>query len=168
MPGMSRVLCAMSGGVDSSVAALLLKESGHQVIGVFLRLGPAAAPHPGGGHRGCCSIEDSRDAANVAGRLGIPFYALNCEAEFGRIIDDFVEEYHRGRTPNPCARCNQWIKFGSLLERARALGCDAIATGHYARVERTAGEPPRLLRGRDPGKDQSYFLFPIGREALDR
>ncbi len=165
---MARVLCAMSGGVDSSVAALLLKEAGHEVIGVFLRLGPGAAAPPGGGHRGCCSVEDSRDAARVASRLGIPFYALNCEDEFARIISYFVEEYHRGRTPNPCARCNQWIKFGSLIERSRLLECDAVATGHYARVERAEGGRPRLLRGSDPAKDQSYFLFPIGREVLER
>jgi tRNA-uridine 2-sulfurtransferase len=158
----------MSGGVDSSVAALLLKEAGHQVVGVFLRLGPGAGPAPGGGHRGCCSVEDSRDAAGVASRLDIPFYAINCEDEFARIIDDFVAEYHRGRTPNPCARCNQWIKFGSLFERARALGCEAVATGHYARIERAADGRARLLRGRDPRKDQSYFLFSIGREVLGR
>jgi tRNA-specific 2-thiouridylase len=165
---MSRVLCAMSGGVDSSVAALLLKEAGHQVIGAFLRLGPdAAGAGRDGRHRGCCSVQDSRDAALVASRLGIPFYAMNYQGEFARVIDYFVEEYHRGRTPNPCARCNQWLKFGSLAERARALGCEAVATGHYARIDHGQGRP-RLLRAADPAKDQSYFLFLLPRETLGR
>jgi tRNA-specific 2-thiouridylase len=186
MRSMARVLCAMSGGVDSSVAALRLKEMGHEVIGVFLRLGAGAderAANPrsavdarghgstsrrDAGHRGCCSIEDSRDASLVAAKLDIPFYALNYEREFGRVIDYFAEEYHRGRTPNPCARCNQWLKFGTLLEQARALGCEAVATGHYARIEPGPDGRPRLLRALDGAKDQSYFLFLISREALLR
>ena len=167
---MARVLCAMSGGVDSSVAAHLLKEAGHEVLGVFLRLGPDAAGRAQGASEGarrsCCSIEDSRDAALVAGRLGIPFYALNAQEDFGRIIDHFTAEYHRGRTPNPCVLCNHWIKFGSLLEKARALGCDALATGHYARADRGPDGRPRLLRAADPAKDQSYFLFLLGPEVL--
>ncbi len=172
IPPMARILCAMSGGVDSSVAALLLKEAGHEVLGVFMRLGADATSgagadsRPGGRHRGCCSIEDSRDAALVASRLEMPFYAMNYQEEFGRIIDYFVDEYHRGRTPNPCARCNQWLKFGSLRERARALRCDAVATGHYARIDTPAGGQPQLLRAADPAKDQSYFLFLMEREAL--
>jgi len=155
----------MSGGVDSSVAAHLLREAGHEVTGVFLRLGPSGAAEPRGAHRGCCSIEDSRDAARVASRLGIPYYALNSEGEFTRIIDHFVDEYHRGRTPNPCVLCNQWIKFGSLREKARLLGCDAVATGHYARIDRDR-EEWRLLRGSDRAKDQSYFLFLMPRDSL--
>jgi len=165
-----RVLCAMSGGVDSSVSALLLREAGHQVIGVFLRLGAHAdapsGPEGKANRRGCCSVEDSRDAALVANRLGIPFYALNSRGEFSRIIDYFVEEYHRGRTPNPCIRCNQWLKFGTLLDRARALDCEALATGHYARIREDPRGEPQLLRAADPEKDQSYFLFSISREAL--
>ncbi len=170
MHQMARVLCAMSGGVDSSVSALLLREAGHQVIGIFLRLGPDAISSLDQGkrsrHRGCCSVEDSRDAALVANRLEIPFYALNFQKEFARIVDYFVEEYHLGRTPNPCIRCNQWLKFGSLLEKSRALGCDAIATGHYARIEKDPAGSPQLLRAADPEKDQSYFLFSVGRKAL--
>jgi tRNA-specific 2-thiouridylase len=165
---MAKVLCAMSGGVDSSVAALLLRRAGHEVVGVFLRLGPDAAGGElrRGSHRACCSVEDSRDAALVAARLGIPHYSLNYEGEFSRIIDDFVEEYHRGRTPNPCVRCNQWLKFGSLRSAARMLGCDAVATGHYARIEPDGAGRHRLLRGRDAAKDQSYFLFLMPRESL--
>jgi len=175
IPFVARILCAMSGGVDSGVAALLLKEAGHEVLGVFMRLGEkvgADAARPAGADsrsgkrpRGCCSVEDARDAALVASRLEIPFYAMNYQEEFGRIVDYFVDEYHRGRTPNPCARCNQWLKFGSLRERARALRCDAVATGHYARIE-TAGGSARLLRAADSAKDQSYFLFLMEREAL--
>jgi tRNA-specific 2-thiouridylase len=158
----------MSGGVDSSVAALLLKQAGHEVLGVFLRLGSDAVGHARSTSRACCSVEDSRDAALVAARLDIPYYSLNYKEEFGRIIDYFVEEYHRGRTPNPCVRCNQFLKFGSLREKAEALGCDAIATGHYARIERDASGSPRLLRALDQEKDQSYFLFLMPRESLQR
>ncbi len=156
---MSRTLVAMSGGVDSSVAALLLKRAGHDCIGVFLRTG-AQTESPS---RGCCSVEDARDARLVADRLGIPFYALDAKQEFSRIIDYFVEEYARGRTPNPCAVCNQWLKFGELFEIARELGAEAVATGHYARIE-----GGHIMRGVDRGKDQSYFLFGIGTEALAR
>jgi tRNA-specific 2-thiouridylase len=161
----------MSGGVDSSVAACLLKRAGHEVLGVFLRLGAdavaAAGAHGlGSRNRACCSVEDSRDAALVAARLGIPFYSMNYQGEFGRIIDYFVEEYHRGRTPIPCVLCNQWLKFGSLREKARALGCDYVATGHYARIEAGGGETWQLLRGRDRDKDQSYFLFRMHQESL--
>jgi len=145
----------------------LLKEAGHDVIGVFLRLWQDAAQQHQGPSRACCSIEDSRDAAMVAARLDIPCFSLNYQGEFTRIIDYFVEEYHRARTPNPCILCNQWLKFGSLRQKALALGCDAVATGHYARVERSPAGRPRLLRGRDRAKDQSYFLFLMPRESLE-
>ena len=158
----------MSGGVDSSVAAHLLKEEGHEVLGVFLRLGPdAAAQIHGAGQapgaipksKACCSIEDSRDAARVAARLQIPYYSMNYQGEFGPIIDNFVDEYNRGRTPIPCVLCNQWLKFGSLIEKAKVLGCDYVATGHYARIDQDTNGQHRLLRGLEPEKDQSYFLF---------
>jgi tRNA-specific 2-thiouridylase len=163
----------MSGGVDSSVAAWLLRRAGHEVIGVFLRLGPEAGAsgagrNPAARHRGCCGVEDSRDAALVAARIGIPYYSMNYEGQFARIIDHFVDEYNSGRTPIPCILCNQWLKFGSLRERARALGCDYVATGHYARVERAGdGGPWQLRRGRDEDKDQSYFLFLMPPESLE-
>jgi tRNA-specific 2-thiouridylase len=173
---MSRILCAMSGGVDSSVAAALLRNAGHEVVGVFLRLGPAPGEENGAGglrahnQRSCCSVGDAHDASRVADHLGIPFYPLNYRREFERIIDYFVDEYNRGRTPNPCAMCNQWIKFGALVEQARALGCERVATGHYARVRRGGGAErggsPELLRGADRLKDQSYFLFTMPRESL--
>lgn len=185
---MAKILCAMSGGVDSSVAAYLLKREGHDVTGVFLRLGPDAVsrihdarPSTPGGHgdaaetrernaitknRSCCSVEDSRDAALVAARLDIPYYSLDYEGEFGRIIDNFVDEYNRGRTPIPCVLCNQWLKFGSLREKARVLGCDYVATGHYARVGQDRRGTWQLRRGVDPAKDQSYFLFLMPKPSL--
>ncbi len=170
----------MSGGVDSSVAAALLQRDGHEVVGCFMRLGSPGeeleVPIDGGscgvgaariGHQGCCSINDAADARLVAARLGIPFYVVNFRNDFGRIISYFEEEYHAGRTPNPCVRCNDWLKFGKLRQYAEQLGCDAVATGHYAQVARTA-DGPRIERGLDRAKDQSYVLFGIGREALAR
>jgi tRNA-specific 2-thiouridylase len=177
---MSRVVLAMSGGVDSSVAACLLRESGHDVIGLFMRHADAEPSHCSSGDtslpivshshkQGCCSANDANDARRVADRLGIPFYALNFEEEFGQIIDYFVNEYVAGRTPNPCVMCNNWLKFGKLCEYADSVGADYVATGHYARlVEQPAGAPPALLRGRDHAKDQSYVLFGIQRESLSR
>lgn len=164
-----KVLVAMSGGVDSSVAAGLLVEQGYDVLGVFMRVG---APETAGGEaalsrrRGCCSAVDAADARRVAGQLGIPFYALNFENEFGRLIDYFADEYAAARTPNPCVLCNQWLKFGRLRAYADALGAPLIATGHYARLERTNGAA-RLLRARDLRKDQSYVLFGIEPAARD-
>jgi tRNA-uridine 2-sulfurtransferase len=163
---MARILCAMSGGVDSTVSALLLREAGHDVIGAFMRTGGPAVPGRGSA-RSCCGLPAARDASLAAATVGVPFHVVDCEADFARVIDHFVEEYHRGRTPNPCSRCNEWIKFGILLDYAWSLDCDGLATGHYARLERGPGGPPRLLRGRDPGKDQSYFLFAVRREALE-
>ena len=178
----------MSGGVDSSAAAYLLREQGHEVIGLFMRSGEStetvcstdllpvlsAKPH----HQGCCSASDAADARRVADRLDIPFHALNFREEFTRIKDYFADEYTAGRTPNPCAMCNIWLKFGKLWDFAQQVGADFIATGHYARI--TGGDDPaepgpwkpsrhaRLLRGLDDGKDQSYVLFGIRREILGR
>ena len=161
-PG-SRVVVAMSGGVDSSVTAALLLEQGFDVIGVTMRLwdGPATGS-------GCCGVDDASDARRVADRLGIPFYALNyAEAFREKVVDNFVDEYLAGRTPNPCARCNQFIKFDRLLDQARDLGADFLATGHYARIDREGGRA-RLRTGRDGSKDQSYFLAVTPAEQLDR
>ena len=170
----------MSGGVDSSVAAALLQRQGHEVLGCFMRLGSpgeeletprmedgAGRPQARIGHQGCCSINDAADARLVAARLGIPFYVVNFRNDFGRIIDYFEREYHAGRTPNPCVRCNDWLKYGKLRQYSEQLGCDAVATGHYTRVVATA-DGPRLARGLDHAKDQSYVLFGIGRDAVAR
>ncbi len=184
---MARVVLAMSGGVDSSVAAHLLTAEGHEVIGVFMRHGqqsPVACGSGGGDapardahlpiinrldhKQGCCTAADAEDARRVADRLQIPFYALNLEAEFGRIIDYFVDEYSTGRTPNPCVQCNNWIKFGKLFDYAKSVDAEFVATGHYARLESTLSGLPALLRGVDSGKDQSYVLFGIERGYLRR
>lgn len=199
---MARVVLAMSGGVDSSVAAHLLLQSGHEVIGVFMRHGEKSTQvcqvetQPGGearsaggngaqrspglgdqqrtalpihtpraGHKqGCCTAADAADARRVAGKLGIPFYALDLQQDFGRIVDYFVDDYLMGRTPNPCIRCNQWIKFGRLFDYADDVDAEFVATGHYARML-TGGS---LHRGLDADKDQSYALFGIARRHLPR
>lgn len=213
----------MSGGVDSSVAACLLHEQGHDVVGVFMRLGshdhpsqgsdsahgacaapaanpvdacakdacavdrsdeargaaPRTVPLPvqsaaprGDRHRGCCSAEDATDARVVAGKLGIPFYALNFEKDFSKLIDRFADEYAVGRTPNPCVLCNSWLKFGKLRNYADAVGAEYIATGHYARLdwrEDGAGMARPILRtARHTEKDQSYFLFGVSPRMLRR
>jgi tRNA-specific 2-thiouridylase len=180
---MSRIVLAMSGGVDSSVAAHLLCEAGHDVIGVFMRHGEEAQEacavdgppgfqlpifNPRADHKqGCCSASDAEDARRVADRLDIPFYALNLQAEFRQIIDYFIDEYTRGRTPNPCVQCNNWLKFGKLFDYADSVGAEFVATGHYARLlDAPAG--PALCRGVDDGKDQSYVLFGIHRRLLPR
>ncbi|MGH7178351.1 MAG: tRNA 2-thiouridine(34) synthase MnmA [Tepidisphaeraceae bacterium] len=171
-----KVVVAMSGGVDSSVAAALLLRKGFEVIGAFMRLGSpdgvesqSDSCDTSGKHKqGCCSVLDAQDARRVAAALEIPFYVLNFQEEFGRVIDYFVSEYNRGRTPNPCVRCNDWLKFGRLASYARAVGAEYVASGHYARIETDpkTGEA-RLCRGRDHRKDQSYVLFGISRWALD-
>jgi tRNA-specific 2-thiouridylase len=211
---MSRIVLAMSGGVDSSVAAHLLTEAGHDVIGVFMRHGEqspvACGVEQGAGSRGqgfekkiagplrgpetatrrspaiaantqslpivsrldhkqgCCTAADAEDARRVADKLGIPFYALNLEQEFGAIMDYFVAEYTAGRTPNPCVQCNNWIKFGKLFDYADSVGAEFVATGHYARLETDAAGVVALVRGVDAAKDQSYVLFGIRRELLPR
>jgi tRNA-uridine 2-sulfurtransferase len=161
-----KAVVAMSGGVDSSVAALLLKRQGYHVIGLFMRSGLQVTDEPTG-HQSCCSEADASDARRVADQIGADFYVLNFAAEFGQLIDYFVDEYGRGRTPNPCIVCNRDLKFGHLARYADRVGAEVIATGHYARVESIDGTAA-LLRGADGGKDQSYSLFPIPLEVLDR
>ncbi len=164
----ARVVVAMSGGVDSSVAAALLCEQGYDVIGLAMRLAPESA-EPAARRGGCCSYEDFEDARRVAEKLDFPFYVVDMRRRFERaVVDDFVSEYLAGRTPNPCARCNQRVKFDALWRRAEALGARYIATGHYARIERDPGGFARLLRARDAAKDQSYFLFSLGQAELSR
>lgn len=159
---MARVVLAMSGGVDSSVAAYLLKQQGHEVIGLFMRTGVPTAEDAGPAHKkGCCSALDAGDARRVADRLDIPFYALDFARDFDRIIDYFTDEYLAGRTPNPCVVCNTWLKFGKLWSYGKQLDADFIATGHYAQVRDQA-----LHRGLDPDKDQSYVLFGLRRSLL--
>ena len=165
---MSRVVLAMSGGVDSSVAATLLKAQGHEVIGMFMRTGVHAteADTRPDNKKGCCSAVDAGDARLIADNLDIPFYALNFEKEFDRIIDYFADEYLLGRTPNPCVVCNNWLKFGKLWTFAQQLDADFIATGHYAQILRDADGNPGLYRGIDGNKDQSYVLHGIQRDIL--
>lgn len=199
-----RVVLAMSGGVDSSAAAVLLQRQGHEVIGLFMRSGateeivcrtdadqsPAQAlisrafsGNEGSPARrqaglpilstkthkqGCCSAADAADARRVADRLDISFHALNFQDSFGRIKDYFADEYLAGRTPNPCVMCNNWLKFGKLWTFAQSVGADRIATGHYARLVDVGEDRPALVRGDDGNKDQSYVLFGINREILDK
>ncbi|MBV8780526.1 MAG: tRNA 2-thiouridine(34) synthase MnmA, partial [Phycisphaerae bacterium] len=171
-----KVVLAMSGGVDSSVAAALLLRQGYEVLGAFMRLGSAhdseaaaeACDTVGNHKQGCCSVLDADDARRVAGVLGIPLYVLNFQDDFGRVIDYFVDEYNRGRTPNPCVRCNDWLKFGKLARYAEAVGAQYVASGHYARIgiDPSTGERA-LLRGRDYRKDQSYVLFGMTADAMN-
>jgi tRNA-specific 2-thiouridylase len=162
-----RIVVAMSGGVDSSVAAALLAEQGHDVIGVSMQLYDQTEGQSGFGT--CCTIDDLHDARRVASAIGIPHYMLNFENRFDeQVVSNFIREYAAGRTPIPCAHCNSDLKFATLLERAIGFGADALATGHYARVERDAGGRFVLRRGADAGKDQSYFLFSLTQDQLAR
>lgn len=164
-----RVLVAMSGGVDSSVAVHLLQEAGWRCVGATMRLFDDGTPGLGGG-RPCGNARDIADARAVAERLGIEHHVLDFRGDFERdVIEDFVSAYERGATPNPCAVCNRRIKFGALLRAARGLGCDRLATGHYARVRRRAGESGpvfELAAAADATKDQSYFLYGLTQEVL--
>jgi tRNA-uridine 2-sulfurtransferase len=156
-----RVLAALSGGVDSAVAAARAVDAGHDVTAVHLALSPSPASYRNGA-RGCCSLEDSRDARRAADVLGIPFYVWDVADRFGAdVVDDFVAEYAAGRTPNPCIRCNERVKFAAVLDRALALGFDAVCTGHYARVV-----DGRLHRAVDEEKDQSYVLGVLRPEQI--
>jgi len=160
--GNKRVAVAMSGGVDSSLAAALLKEAGYEVIGVTMQIWPSDKQAFGG----CCGLEAIEAAKRVAYKLGIPHYVMNFRDIFTqRVIADFCEEYSLGRTPNPCIRCNQYIKFDALLKRTEELDADFIATGHYARIEQSPNGC-RLLKAVDPTKDQTYFLYTLRQREL--
>jgi tRNA-specific 2-thiouridylase len=160
-----RIVVAMSGGVDSSVAAALLAEQGHEVIGLSMQLYDQSEGQTSFGS--CCSIDDLHDARRVAAAIGIPHYIVNFEKQFDeQVVANFVSEYAAGRTPLPCAHCNSDLKFATLADRARWFGAAAVATGHYARVENDAAGRRVLRRGIDAGKDQSYFLFSLTQEQL--
>jgi len=168
-----RIVVAMSGGVDSSVAAALLARDGHEVIGLSMQLydhSPQGEDDGAIRFGSCCTLDDLYDARRVARSIGIPHYIVNFEQRFeDHVVSDFVREYASGRTPIPCVHCNGDLKFASLVERAEGFEAAAVATGHYARVERDAASGQyRLLRGLDRAKDQSYFLFTLSQEQLAR
>ncbi|MEM9802731.1 MAG: tRNA 2-thiouridine(34) synthase MnmA [Planctomycetota bacterium] len=165
-PSSERLLVAMSGGVDSSAVAWMLREAGHELVGLFMRNG-VEVDESEVSKKSCCSLGDARDARMVAAGLGIPFQAIDLKNEFGDVIEYFVGEYGRGRTPNPCAVCNRDLKMGKLLDFANELGCAGVATGHYARISVEDGRV-RLRRGVDRSKDQSYQLFPVAEDHLAR
>jgi len=160
-----KVVLAMSGGVDSSVAAVLLKAQGYDVLGIFMRTG-ASVEDAERRSKTCCSVADALDARGVADRLDIPFYAVDFERDFARIEDYFADEYLAGRTPNPCVVCNIWLKFGKLWSYGKQVGADFVATGHYARIATAADGTWRIARAVDRAKDQSYVLFGLRRDLL--
>jgi len=173
-----KIVVAMSGGVDSSVAAALLKQAGFDVVGVFMKFwnpsSPAGSSGQGRENR-CCSVESEKLARQVAKKIGIPFYVLNAEKEFKKkVVDYFLKEYKKGNTPNPCVVCNKEIKFGLLIEKALKLGADFVATGHYAKIRPVLamhckdGPCNKLLKGKDREKDQSYFLWQLNQKQLSR
>jgi len=163
----TRIAVAMSGGVDSSVAAALLAEQGHEIVGLSMQLYDQRQGEQSFGS--CCTLDDLYDARRVASAIGFPHYILNLEREFqATVVANFVEEYAAGRTPIPCTHCNSDVKFATLLDRARGFGAEQVATGHYARVERSADGRWILLRSLDREKDQSYFLFGLTQEQLAR
>jgi tRNA-specific 2-thiouridylase len=161
-----KVIVAMSGGVDSSVAALLLKQEGHDVVGVTMRLYSIEEKDLPTYYKGCCSLDDVEDARRVCEMLGVPHYVFNVQREFqAHVIDYFLSEYHRGRTPHPCIACNDRIKFSFLMQRAHYLGAKYVATGHYARIDNRP-DGYHLLKAADSSKDQSYVLYGMGQEQL--
>jgi tRNA-specific 2-thiouridylase len=168
-----RVLVAMSGGVDSSVAAALLQEQGYEVIGVTMQLWDysknEASCDPNQKFDSCCNLDDVADARAVAHKLGIPFYVIDYKEDFQeKVVDYFVDTYLQGMTPNPCVACNTFLKFDHLLSRAKRLGCSFIATGHYAQIKQTEGNVFELHKGLDDSKDQSYFLYALDQEKLSQ
>ncbi|CAN5161821.1 tRNA 2-thiouridine(34) synthase MnmA [soil metagenome] len=161
---MARVMVAMSGGIDSTMAAALLVEAGHDVTGVHLKMADTPSGLPG---KGCCTLDDARDARRVADRLGIPFYVWDFADTFTeRVVEDFVAEYTAGRTPNPCVRCNERVKYAALMQRALTAGFDRLATGHHVRLSGGGDQQVRLLRPVDEGKDQTYVLYMASQEQL--